>query len=345
MYNDSDSAGPGLDGWRARLHSLPSPDEAMADAARERDSQLTKPPGSLGRLEEIAAWLAAWQGQHPAVVDRPRIAVFAGNHGVTAQGISAFPSEVTVQMVANFEAGGAAINQLADVGKAELRVVPLELDRPTADFTDAPAMTEAEVVAALEAGAAALDPTPDILLIGEMGIGNTTSAAALCAALFGGSGRDWAGPGSGLDEPGIRRKAEVIDQALALHMEAAAGDALELLRRLGGREIAAMAGAVLTARENRVPVILDGFVASAAAGVLASAQPGALDHCLAGHVSAEPGHRRLLADLSLDPLLDLGMRLGEASGAAVALAVVKAAAATHAGMATFAEAGVSNKED
>jgi nicotinate-nucleotide--dimethylbenzimidazole phosphoribosyltransferase len=329
-----------------RLKRLPGPDKASAAAAEARQARLTKPPGSLGRLEALAAWLAAWQGRHPPKLDRVRIAVFAGNHGVVARGVSAYPAEVTAQMVANFAAGGAAINQLARAMGAELAVVPLELDRPTGDFTAGPAMSEAELAAAIAAGADAVAPragdAPDLLCVGEMGIGNTTVASALAAALFGGTGGDWVGRGTGVDDSGLARKAAAVDAALALH-GAALRNPLDAMRRVGGRELAAIAGAVLRARELRVPVILDGFVASAAAAMLVRAQAGALDHCVAGHRSAEAAHARLLQHLGLAPLLDLGMRLGEASGAAVAIGLLRAAAATHAGMATFEQAGVSDK--
>ncbi len=325
-----------------RLRRLPGPDDAAAAAAAARQAQLTKPAGSLGRLETLAGWLCGWQGRHPPRLDAVRVAVFAGNHGIVARGVSAFPAAVTVQMVANFEAGGAAINQLARVFGADLVVTPLDLDRPTADFTQAPAMSESECRAAFDAGAAVVGAGLDALCVGEMGIGNTTVAAALAAALCGGSGADWVGRGTGVDDDGLARKAAAVDAALEFH-GAALADPLAALRRVGGRELAAIAGAVLRAREIGVPVLLDGFVATAAAAVLQRARPGALDHCIAGHCSAEAGHRRLLAALGLDPLLDLGMRLGEASGAAVALGVLKAAVATHNGMATFGQAGVSGK--
>lgn len=331
-----------LEELRLRLRSLPGPDLAAAAAARARQAQLTKPPGSLGRLEELASWLAAWQRRHPPGIERPLCLVFAGNHGVVARGVSAFPGEVTRQMVANFAAGGAAINQLCRAYGAALEVIPLDLDRPTADFTEAPAMSEAECTAALATGWRAVKPGHDLLLVGEMGIGNTTAASALAAALFGGGGADWAGPGTGLDSAGIGRKALVVDLALAFHGQALA-DPLEALRRLGGRELAAICGAVAAARRLGIPVLLDGFVATAAAAPLAKLAADGLDHCLAGHVSAEPGHRRLLQALGKEPLLALGMRLGEASGAAIALGVLRGAVAAHRGMATFAQAGVSAK--
>jgi nicotinate-nucleotide--dimethylbenzimidazole phosphoribosyltransferase len=324
----------------AALAALPAADAAAADAARARDATLTKPPGSLGRLEALAVWLAGWQGRDRPRIDRPQIAVFAGNHGVAARGVSAFPAAVTAQMVANFRAGGAAINQLAALHGARLDVIALDLDRPTADFTAGPAMAADDLAAALSAGGAAVAADADLLIVGEMGIGNTTAAAALAAALCGGPAADWVGRGTGLDDAGLARKIAVVEAALARHAPALA-DPLEALRRLGGREIAAMAGAIAAARLRRLPVILDGFPCTVAAAVLHRIAPGALDHCLAGHVSAEPGHPRLLAALGLEPLLSLGLRLGEGSGAAVALGILRAAAACHSGMATFAEAGVS----
>ncbi|HET6521703.1 MAG TPA: nicotinate-nucleotide--dimethylbenzimidazole phosphoribosyltransferase, partial [Geminicoccaceae bacterium] len=299
-------------------------------------------PGSLGRLEELAAWAAAWQGRHPAAVERPLALVFAGEHGVAAaRGVSAYPPAVTRQMVANFEAGGAAINQLCRAVGARLRVVPLLAAGPTADMTLAPAMGEAECAEAFEAGFGALAPGTDLLAVGEMGIGNTTAAAALCAALFGGPAAAWVGPGTGLAAAGVARTAAVVEAALARHA-GALGEPLEALRRLGGRELAAIAGAVLAARLARVPVLLDGYVACAAAAVLHALEPSALDHCRAAHLSAEPGHAPLLERLGLDPpLLRLGMRLGEGSGAALAIPLVRAALTCHAGMATFEEAGVA----
>ncbi|WP_284223863.1 nicotinate-nucleotide--dimethylbenzimidazole phosphoribosyltransferase, partial [Brevundimonas denitrificans] len=223
----------------------------------------------------------------------PQVIIFAGNHGVCAQGVSAFPQEVTHQMVANFEQGGAAINQLATAFGARFSVVPMDLDTPTEDFTLVPAMTEEACAQALETGWNAVDDTTDTLVVGEMGIGNTTSAAALAAALFGGTGADWAGPGTGLSPEGINVKAGAIDRSLVLHGDKLA-DPLAALQHVGGRELAAMTGAILAARHKQIPVILDGFVCCAAAAVLARLQDTALDHCVAGHMSAEPGHVRLL---------------------------------------------------
>ena len=329
-----------LDTFRALLAMQPASDTAASAAAQARNSQLTKPPGALGRLEDLAIWLAGWQGVEKPKVAFPQVVVFAGNHGVAARGVSAFPPEVTVQMVANFRQGGAAINQLSRAFGASMTVHALDLDHPTADFTQSPAMTEAELVAALATGWNAVDPKANLLITGEMGIGNTTSAAALAAALLGGAPEDWVGRGTGVDDHGLARKAETVRAGLAAH-SGLLNDPLHVLRCLGGREIAAMAGAIARARAERIVVILDGFICCAAALVLDQAQSGALDHCLAGHVSAEAGHGRLLAALGKDPLLNLGLRLGEGTGAALALGIVQGAVACHSGMATFAEAGVS----
>ena len=324
---------------RTILSNLPGPDAAAEKGARDRNGQLTKPPGALGRLEDLAIWYAGWRGDPRPALTAPQVIVFAGNHGVCAQGVSAFPPEVTVQMVANFKAGGAAINQLSQAFGARMDVHALDLDRPTADFTESPAMTEAEVVAALAAGWTAVDPSADLLVTGEMGIGNTTAAAAIGCALFGGEAADWTGRGTGIDDAGLARKADVVARGVALH---ASDDPLEVLRCLGGREIAAMAGAILHARVLRIPVILDGFICTAAAAVLERAAPGALDHAVAGHLSAEGAHARMLDGLGKTPLLSLGLRLGEGTGAALAIGVLKGAVACHSGMATFAEAGVSD---
>ena len=327
---------------RAVCLDLPSGHPAASAAVAKREDTLTKPPKSLGRLEELVAFLAHWQGHAPPKLDRVDILVFAGNHGVTKQGVSAYPAEVTVQMVANFASGGAAINQLARNAGAELRVIPLSLDRPTEDFTENPALTEAEFLAAVQTGFEAVSPQSDLIGLGEMGIGNTSAAAALSAALFGGGGARWAGRGTGVDDEGLRRKREVIDRALTRHA-AILNDPLRIAAALGGRELAAILGATLAARRHGIPVILDGFVCTAAVAPLAKLRADMLSHTLAGHVSAEAGHRMLLDELGLKPLIDLNMRLGEASGAAVALLLLRAALACHTGMATFAEAGVSDK--
>jgi nicotinate-nucleotide--dimethylbenzimidazole phosphoribosyltransferase len=327
---------------RAACLDLPAGHPAASAAVAQRENTLTKPPGSLGRLENLVAWLAHWQGHAPPRLDRAEVLVFAGNHGVTAQGVSAYPAEVTVQMVANFSHGGAAINQLARTAGASLRVIPLSLDQPTADFTETPAMSESEFLAAANAGYDAVAPQSDVICLGEMGIGNTTAAAAVAAALFGGGGARWAGRGTGVDHDGLERKRAVIDRALARHA-AILNDPIKIAAALGGRELAAILGAALAARLHGIPVVLDGFVSTAAVAPLAKLRADTLAHAVAGHVSAEAAHRALLDELGLTPLLDLHMRLGEASGAATALLLLRAALACHTGMATFAEAGVSDK--
>lgn len=319
---------------------LPEPCAETVRAARARNGDLTKPPGALGRLEELAIWYCGWRKDPRARINAPQIIVFAGNHGVTAQGVSAFPPDVTAQMVANFQAGGAAINQLASSVGARLSVVPIELETPTGDFTLGPAMTPEEFIEALHIGWQAVDEQADLLVLGEMGIGNTTCAAAIALALFGDTAQAWTGAGTGVNGPGLQAKMAVVAAGVERH-KTAVGDGLEVLRCLGGREIAAMAGAMIRARTLSIPLILDGFICSAAAACLQAVQAGALDHAVAGHVSAEAAHAPLLARMGKVPILSLDMRLGEGSGAAVAVPVLKAALACHSGMATFSEAGVS----
>lgn len=327
--------------FKAQLEAAQGPDAAAIQAAEERNGQLTKPPGALGRLEELAIWVAGWQGNGRPALNAPQVVVFAGNHGVTAQGVSAFPAEVTEQMVLNFQHGGAAINQLSKAAGAQMDVHALELDRPTQDFTKGAAMSEDEVVAALLVGWNAVNEDADLLVTGEMGIGNTTSAAALFLALYGGDAADWVGRGTGVDDEGLSLKARVIRDGLGAN-PTAAGNGLEALRCLGGREVAAMAGAMARARVLGIPVIIDGFISTAAAACLHESVDGALDHAVAGHVSAESAHANALKRLGKEPLLSLGMRLGEGSGAGVAINILKSAVACHSGMATFAEAGVSD---
>ncbi|WP_299952902.1 nicotinate-nucleotide--dimethylbenzimidazole phosphoribosyltransferase [uncultured Roseobacter sp.] len=329
-----------MTGFRSLLAAQPGNDaEAMA-AAAARNGQLTKPPAALGRLEDLAIWYAGWRGTARPVVEKPQIIVFAGNHGVAAQGVSAFPPEVTAQMVLNFQHGGAAINQLARTFGAQLDVHALALDRPTADFTQTAAMSEADLVEALQTGWTAVQEGADVLVTGEMGIGNTTSAAALAAALFGGTASDWTGRGTGVDDAGLEIKTRVVAEGVVLH--GGQGDGLETLRRLGGLEVAAMAGAIARARNLRIPVLLDGFICCAAAACLEKTVAGSLDHCVASHLSAEGAHQRMLDALGKEPLLSLGLRLGEASGAALSIGVLKGAVACLSGMATFAEAGVTD---
>ena len=340
----------------SQSHGLPAPyadifeliafcpeGNAEADAAvRRRDAALTKPAGSLGRLEDIVAFLARWQGKLIPTLDNPMVAIFAGNHGVAARGVSAYPADVTAQMVKNFTDGGAAISRICIQHELNLRVFELALDLPTGDITLEPAMDDRMCAATIAYGMEAIAGRPDLVCVGEMGIGNTTVAAALFAGLFGGTGADWVGRGTGVDDAGLARKAEAVDAALAVHRDGLI-DPLSTLARLGGRELAAMLGAIIAARHHKIPVIIDGFVATAAAAVAHAINPAALDHCLFGHRSAEAGHGRALDIMGKTPLLDLGMRLGEGTGAALAAVIAKTALNLHTTMATFDQAGVSGR--
>ncbi len=320
----------------------PDGDEAAVAAVRARDAQLTKPAGSLGALEGLVEFLARWQGRAQPRLDNPMVTIFAANHGVTDQGVSAFPREVTAQMVANFTNGGAAISQICALHEINLRVFELALEMPTGDITQEAALDDKMCAATIAYGMEAVAGKPDLICLGEMGIGNTTVAAAIYAALYGGTGADWVGRGTGVDDAGLARKADAVDRALARH----AGELtrpLAVLARLGGREIAAMLGALIAARHQKVPVIVDGFVATSAAAIAHAVNPAAIEHCLFAHVSAESGHARALEAMGQKGLLDLGMRLGEGSGAALAAVLAKTALHLHNNMATFESAAVSGK--
>ena len=338
---------------------IPEPDAQAREAALARQARLTKPPGSLGRLEAIAADFAGWQGQAVPEAGQPWITVFAADHGVAAEGVSAYPQAVTAQMIANFAAGGAAISVLARELGARLEVVNLGtvadatdvtgvrhavIAPATTSFLEAPAMTMEQLERALDEGrsaaARAVEAGAWLFIGGDMGIGNTTSAAAIAAALLGCPAAALAGPGTGLDAAGVARKAALIDRAIARH-GVDPGDPLAVLQTFGGFEIAALAGAFLAAASRRLPVLVDGFIATAAALVAVRLAPRSRRWMLFTHRSAEPGHARLLEALAAEPVLSLGMRLGEGSGAAAAVPLLRLALALHAGMATFEEAGVS----
>ncbi|MCC7495547.1 MAG: nicotinate-nucleotide--dimethylbenzimidazole phosphoribosyltransferase [Fimbriimonadaceae bacterium] len=347
-------------GWQECVAAVRPGDSAAVAAALARQDRLTKPPGSLGRLEALSAQLAGIAGGCPAPVpQRPEVIIFAGDHGVVAQGVSAFPPEVTPQMVLNFLRGGAAINVLArqlgatvtvvDAGVAvELPPTPglvrAKIAAGTADFSQQPAMTVDQAQAALELGVRVtqerLAAGCDLLACGEMGIGNTTPAAAITAVCTGRSPQEVTGPGTGLAAPAVQHKAAVIAAALRLHGPTAAAP-LELLAAVGGFELGALAGALLAAAAARVPVVVDGFIATAGALLAVGLCPGVRDYLIGGHCSQEPGHRAALQALRLEPLLDLGLRLGEGTGAVLACHLVIAAARLLAEMATFAEAGVA----
>lgn len=342
------------------LYAQPMPPSAAAAAAaRERQGQLTKPPGSLGELERIVVRLAGLQGAEWPTLERVRITVFAGDHGVAAEGVSAFPQAVTVQMLANFAGGGAAISVLARELGAELELVDCGtlaepvldgvIDRragaATANFCQQPAMTVEQLTQALAAGREAVERAADAQLFigGEMGIANTTAASAIACALLVAAPLELTGPGTGLSGEGVRHKAAVIERALRHHKEAL-GDPVEVLRRLGGFEIAALSGAYVAAAQRGMPVLVDGFITTVAALIAVRLNPAVRPWLLFAHRSAEPGHQRVLAALDADPLLQLGMRLGEASGAATAVPLLRLACVLHSQMATFAEAGVANKQ-
>lgn len=341
---DAPAAPESLQALARLCTTLPGPDSTAQERIAQREAQLTKPPGSLGRLEELTRWLGGWQGRATPRLERVQVIIFAGNHGVTAQGVSPWPQEVTAQMVSNFERGGAAINQLARTADAALAVVCVNDLRSTADFTAQPAMSEQAFMQAVATGYNAVPTDCDLLCLGEMGIGNTTAAAAMAAAVAGGSGTDWAGAGTGLDENGMAHKATVVQAALHHHGGHLANP-LEAARRVGGFELAAMLGATLAARHLGVPVLLDGFVCLAAVAPLARLHPQGLAHTCLSHCATPQGRTHRLAHyLGMEPLLGLGLRLGEGSGAALAVSILRGALACHTGMATFAEAAVSRSE-
>lgn len=331
--------------------------------ATEHQTQLTKPPGALGQLEVIAIKLAAMQGKKLPEVNNIQITVFAADHGIANQGVSAFPQAVTVEMIKNFSRGGAAINVLARTNNARLDVVnlgtafPAEnlegvIDRTisdgTKDFSQQPAMSAEECMAALDVGAdiidAAYDNNTELFIAGEMGIANTTSATAIACVLLERKAEDLAGPGTGLDKDGVSKKAEIINKALSLH-NISKDNALKILETFGGFEIAAIAGSYIRCAQLGIPVLVDGFISSIAALVASRIKPSTDDWFIYAHASAELGHQIIMQALNATPILDLGMRLGEGSGAAVAIPLIKSACALHAQMATFAEAGVSEKSD
>ncbi len=321
------------------IASLPAPDEEAAAALRERAAHVLRPRGALARLDEVAAWLAGWQRTTRPRVERPAAVVFVADHGVAAEGVSAYPATVTAEMLRALRAGAATASVMARVLGVRLEVVDVGVGRPSGNIAREPALTEDRFRACFEAGRRAvadLGPS-DLLVFGEMGIANTTPAATVSAALFGGPAEDWTGRGTGIDDPTYARKVTVVEMA---RRRAEGCGPLESLRQLGGSELVAIAGAVLEARLRSIPVVLDGFVVTAACAALEVARPGALDHCLAGHASGEPGHRRLLEKLGKPPLLDLGLRLGEGSGALAAIPLVSLAAACVTEVATFSEWGL-----
>lgn len=321
-----------FDDFRNLLATLPPAETAAEARVRALFAKADKPKGSLGRIEDIAAWLAAWSGRAPPAVNRPLVAIFAGNHGVARHGISPRPVAATANAVELCAAGGAAVNQICIANDLGLKVFDLALHIPTADITEDAGLDERGCAATMAFGMEAIAGGTDLLCLGDLGVGNSTVAATLFAALFGDKGADWVGSGSGADASMRARKAEVVDAALAFHGTGLM-DPLEALRRVGGREFAAIAGAILAARMQKIPVLLDGLVATAAAATLHAVNPAALDHCLLASLSPEPAHARAAERLGLRPLLDIGVSHGEGAGAALAAGLVKAAALTSSGMA------------
>jgi nicotinate-nucleotide--dimethylbenzimidazole phosphoribosyltransferase len=344
------------------IKQIPPLDEAALQAARARQDRLTKPRGSLGRLEELSIQLAGMQTNPFPAVERKAVIVMAADHGVTAEGVSAYPSEVTAQMVLNFLRGGAAINVLARQAGARVTVVDIgvatELEpvaglvqckvmRGTRNQAQGPAMTRAEAEQAIQVGIDVLNEEAarglDIVATGDMGIGNTTPSSAITAALTGLPVAQVVGRGTGIDDQGLERKIKVIERALRVN-QPDASDALDVLHKVGGLEIAGLAGVMIAAASRRIPVVVDGFISTAAAVIAVGLAPRLRDYLIAAHQSVEIGHQALLRHLNLTPLLDLNLRLGEGTGAALAFHLIEASTRILREMATFAEAGVSDKE-
>ena len=330
-----------LDQVRDLILNLPEKDYASVAQCQRREAALIKPTSALGRLEELSSWLAGWQGRHPPQCRNAKTIVFAGNHGVARHGVSAYPSDVTAQMVRSFSTGRGAVNQLCRAFGSKLSVYDLKLDLPTRDFlTDGPAMTDKECAEAIAFGMSVVDRRTDVLALGEMGIANTTSAAAMCYGMFGGSALEWTTIGTLRSEQTFYdRKVPAVEEARRLHADKCV-DGLDWLAAVGGRELAAIVGAIIAARQQRVPVILDGYVCTAAAAALWTINSESLDHCRVALSTPELSHVTLCEKLSQRPLLDLDIQFGEGSGSTLAMGLVKAAVACHVGMASFAEAKV-----
>ena len=317
-------------------------DKYYADLARKHQNSLTKPNGSLGKMEKYAIWMAGWHKKKKPTMSNFHCLVFAGNHGVASNNVSAYPSKVTEQMVKNFKNGGAAINQLCNLSNITLSVIPIDLEKPTKDFTKEKSMNYNETISAMQLGYDSVPKKCDLLILGEMGISNTTAATAISCALFNGSVKKWTGLGTGISEKKLKNKVSIIKKGLKLHGKNF-DSVLEILGSFGGREMAAIAGSVIAARVKGIPILLDGFVSTASAATLTIFNKNILEHCLVSHLSSEPGHQGIILHLKKEPILDLNMKLGEGSGGAVAALIIKAALVTHNKMATFSQAGVSKK--
>ena len=321
---------------RAALDAMPGGDEAAASAVRERAADILRPLGALARLDEVAAWVATWQRTDRPAIRRPAALIFAADHGVTAAGVSKYPIDVTGAMLTAYRAGKSTITAFAQIAGASVQAIDIGVGRPTGDIRFEAAMSPERFEEAARAGIDAVDSLDaDLLVLGEMGIGNTTAAAAVAAALGGGEVAAWVGRGTGVDDEGLARKREAVRQAVG--RIAGVTDPLEVLQEVGGAELVAMAAAIVAARHRQLPVLIDGYVVTAAALPLATLRSDALDHCLVGHCSSESGHRRLLERLGKQPLLDLEMRLGEGSGAMAAVPLVAMACVGITDVPTFGE--------
>lgn len=316
----------------ALAREFPGPDLEAGTRVLERDRLLAKPKGGLGQLEGLAEWLATWQSRHPPRLERPAIAVFAGSHGIAERDVSSRSMAATTKKIAAYGAGKGAINAVVGTLDADFQVFELALEEPTKDFTEGPAMTDAECARAMAYGMMSVGQDIDVLVLGQVGVGGDVSAAALLAAIHGGAGADWVDP----DHERAAGKAAVADAGVKLH-KAEANDAFDLLRRLGGQEIAAMVGAIVAARMGRTPIVLDGMAAGAAAAIVAAQAAGGADHCLLGHVENHGGGERLQQALGKTPILSLGLKVGEGVGGALAVHILRAAAKCHADMATRQE--------
>jgi len=323
---------------RALLDAAPAGDLSARQEAENRQSKLVQAPGGLGALGDAVGWLAQWQGKPKPQIERPMVAIYASSHGICKHDIAADPSSNTKKMVDLLKTGGATTNHLAAAGGAGLRVFEMAVEQPTKDFSVEPAMSEKECAATIAFGMEAIAEKPDLLVLGETGVGGGTAAAAVACAMFGGNATYWVRAGGWVPEEILVNRVEVVKNAMKVH-RGHFSDPLEIVRRVGGREIAALVGAIIAARLQGIPVLLDVFSTCVAAAVVNAIKPGAADHCLAGHLSTEPAHQAILDRLSKKPLLDIGLRCSEGAGAAACISLLKAACAAHEHARTAEEAG------
>lgn len=327
-----------FDDIRALIKGAPQGDLAAEEAAREHRRKLMIPPDGMGRLGELAVWMARWQGRNPPRIERPMVAVFASSHGVAKHDVAPDPPDSTGRIVELLKTGQAATNYVAASAGAGMRVFEMAVEQPTKDLSEEPAMTEKECAATIAFGMEALAEKPDLLALGEAGVGGATAAAAVACALYGGNANYWVRAGDWLTPDALERRVDVVQRAMQTH-RGHLSDPMEILQRLGGREIAALVGAITAARIEGVPVVLDVFATTVAAAIVHAIEPGAADHCIAGHLSTEPAHPALLDRLGQKPLLDMGLRTTEGAGAAACIPLLRAACEAHAGVATTDQTG------